>query len=117
MYKHFLAALIFSSLLLSACTGSASQAENAGKSLAETSCLALNETVAIENVLETSEAIPAKYGFEDGNALNEYLTSIAGTEDQNLVVVSLRENLEKFCGDELSNLGITPADLAEEIIQ
>ena len=97
-------------LSLSAC--GASQAENAGKAMAEIACLMSNESAD----KEAAEEVIKKYGFETAADIDTYLETIKGTEKVNTVVASARDTLTEVCGDWLEQKGVDPSVLSKAMV-
>jgi predicted small secreted protein len=118
MTKQLLAALLVSASLLTACGGAASgsQAENAGKAMAETACLLFDENVDFETIAAQSEEIVQNYGFESSTSIDDYIMEVAGTEEQNAIVVAAREHLEATCGEDIEASGLSAAELSEAMV-
>ncbi len=114
MSKPIIASLILSTLLLAACqTGTEMRAKNAGKILAETACMGLSGS---QSLIEDAEALLPKYGFSGNEEFEAYLEEIEGTEDANIMAVTIREHAQESCGDLIEELGLNPADLAETLM-
>ena len=101
---------------ITACGPSTFRAEQAGKALAETSCLIFTDPALLSLEESSISTIYMKYGFSDLTELDEYLESIEGTTEFNEVAVSVRTHLEETCGENLAALGIDPAEIYESII-
>ena len=110
MRKLLILALL-STLLLSAC-GKASQAENAGKAMAETACLLFNNSGDLSNLETESNTIMTKYGWKDPAEIDTYLNSVRNTAEFNEINVAARTHLEESCGDALAKAGVSAEELS-----
>jgi len=109
--RKFISLMLFSALFLSAC-GASSQAENAGKAMAETACLLFSSNGDLTNLEGETTAIMTKYGWTKPEDIDTYLTSVRGTEEFNEVTVAARAHLEESCGDALTTSGVSAEELA-----
>ncbi|MFA5792646.1 MAG: hypothetical protein WC897_02115 [Candidatus Gracilibacteria bacterium] len=114
--RKLLSLIILSSLALIACGGTNSQAENAGKAMAETACLLFDDATDMENIETLTTDIMVKYGWSTPADIDTYLAQIQGTEELNQVSVATRTHLEDTCGDSLTANGVTATDLAEAMV-
>ncbi|MBT5516465.1 hypothetical protein HOK22_00975 [Candidatus Peregrinibacteria bacterium] len=114
--KKFLAIFLLSSIAFTACSTIQSEPKRAAMAMAETSCLLFDENIDFTKIGEQTSEIMEKYGYEDNAKIDDYLVSIADTEELNEVSVELRTALETNCGDLLTESGIDAADLAEAIV-
>lgn len=113
--KRLIATLIISAALFSAC-GTSSQAEEAGAAMAEMSCMLFSmEDIMSFDEADVNEALK-NHGFENQEAMDEYIASIEGTTEMNEVAVSLRDNLTEMCGEELEALGVSPEDIYQDLL-
>lgn len=117
MPKAFSATLLLATIVLASCGGTAPTPENAGKAMAETACLLFDPSFTADTDIGTATIeIMNKYGFSDTDVIDTYLTSVRGTEDENLVKEATRVQLEASCGQALTDSGMTAADLAEAML-
>lgn len=118
MPKFLTPALFFFALVLSACNpASVSQAENAGKAMAETACLLFDENVALSDIESETKAIMSKYGFTSAEEIDTYLATIRESNEIDVVSEAARKQLESLCSDSLSASGVSTADLAEAMVR
>ena len=111
-----IATVLLATLLLSACSGNGSQAENAGMAMAETACLIFDENVTFDQITGLTGDVMQKYGWEKPEDIDTYLTSIQGTPEMDLVKTSTIETLEEKCGAELAASGVAASDLADKMV-
>lgn len=118
MSKFFTTVLLFFTLVLSACNAtSASQAENAGKAMAETACLLFDENVSLSDIESKTKDIMGKYGFTSAEEIDTYLATIRETSEIDMVSEVTRKQLESLCSDSLSASGVSAADLAKAMVR
>lgn len=111
-----IAFLLLSTLVLSACGSTGSQAENAGKAMAETACLLFDESVTFDQITEKTGTIMNDYGWDKPEDIDTYLTSVQGTPELETVKTAATTQMETVCGDALSTAGVTASDLAESMV-
>jgi hypothetical protein len=109
--RKFITLTLFLALFLNAC-GTDSQAENAGKAMAETACLLFSSNGDLTNLEGETTSIMTKYGWATAADIDTYLTSVRGTEEFNEVTVAARSHLEESCGEALTASGVSAEELA-----
>jgi len=118
MSKTITATFLTLTLILTSCSSISvdSKTKNAGKAIAETSCLLFRPDIEIDVVPAMTQEIIDIYGFENSAQIEDYLQEIDGTESQNEIAVVVRTHLEEICGDQIKAVGQNAADVAEAII-
>lgn len=111
-----IAFLLLTTLVLSACGSTGSQAENAGKAMAETACLLFDESVTFDQITEKTGTIMNTYGWNKPEDIDTYLTSVQGTPELETVKTVAATHMEATCGDSLTTSGVSAADLAESMV-
>jgi hypothetical protein len=103
-------------IVFSACsTGNTTQ--KASKALAETSCLLFDESIEPTAIPDQTKEILEQYGFETNSDIDTYIESIAGTSEENQLIVMTREHLELSCKEALDAAGISAAELSQALVQ
>lgn len=111
-----IAFLLLSTLVLSACGSSGSQAENAGKAMAETACLLFDESVTFDQITEKTGLIMDNYGWDKPEDIDTYLASVQGTPELDTVKSIATTHMEENCGDAISTSGVSASDLAASMV-
>lgn len=109
--------LLLTTLVLSACGSSGTQAENAGKAMAETACLLFDQNVTFDQITEKTGDIMNNYGWDKPEDIDTYLASIQGTAEVDTVKSVATSQMESTCGDALTTAGVSAADLAASMVQ
>lgn len=90
--------------------------EKAANAIAESSCLLFDNELSFDEIANMTKEIAKKYDFDSPQKIDEYLRTIANSEDENTTSVLLRESLQKNCGSALAEKSLDPADLSKAIL-
>lgn len=116
MQKFALSLGLAALLLLAGCGSDNQQAENAGKAMAEMTCLVSND-VPFDQITQQAGEIMKNYGWEKAEDVDLYLNSIQDPSELEIVKTAIVEQLDQSCGAKLREAGLDTKSVADSLVK